>query len=186
MVKTLELSSLKHVLPLSWALSYCFWLAVQSLSCVRLFAATWTAARLAPLSFAVSQSLLKFIFINSVILSKTISSAAPFCLQSFWASGSFPLSRLFASCGQSVRTSLSATVLPMNIQGWFPLELTGWISLYSRRLSKVFSSTTIWKHQFFGAQPSLWFNSHIHIHDYWKNNRFDYMNLGWKTDVSAF
>ena len=79
------------------------------------------------------------------------SSVTPFtfCLQSFPASGSFPMSQLFAWGGQS--NEASASVCPMNIQGWFPLGLTGLISLLSKRLSRVFSSTTVWKHQFFGA-----------------------------------
>ena len=91
------------------------------------------------------------------------SSVAPFSssLQSFPASGSFPMSQLFAFSGQSIGVSASASVLPMNSQGWFPLGLTGLI-LRSKRLSRVFSNTTVWKHQFFGAQPSLWSNSHIH------------------------
>ena len=71
------------------------------------------------------------------------------------------MSWLFASGGQSIGASASASVLPMNIQDWFPLGLTGWISLLSKGLPRVFSSTTVWKHQFFGAQPSLWSNSHI-------------------------
>ena len=92
------------------------------------------------------------------------SSAVPFssCLQSFPASGSFPVSRLFASCGQSIGASAPGLVLPMNIQGWFPLGLIGLISLQSKGLSRVFSNTTVQKHQVFGAQPSLWFNCHIH------------------------
>ena len=96
----------------------------------------------------------------------TISSLViPFssCLQSFPASGSFPVSQLFASGGQSIGVSASASVLPMNIQGWYPLRLTGLISLQAKGLSRVFSSTTLWKHQFFGAQLSFWSNSHIHI-----------------------
>ena len=76
---------------------------------------------------------------------------------------SFPMNQLFASDSQSIGASASASVLPMTIQGWFPLGLTGWISLQSRKLSRVFSSTTIQKHQFFHAQPSLRFNSHIHV-----------------------
>ena len=90
-------------------------------------------------------------------------SVSPFssCSQSFLASGSFPMSQLFASRGQNIRAA-SASALPMNSQGWFPLGLTGLISLLSKGLSRVFSSTTIRKHQFFGAQPSLWSNSHIH------------------------
>ena len=90
------------------------------------------------------------------------SSVIPFssCLQSFPASGSFPVSRFFTSGGQSIVTS--ASILSMNIQGWFPLRLTGLISLLSKRVSRVFSSTTVRKHQSFGAQPSLWSRSHIH------------------------
>ena len=90
------------------------------------------------------------------------SSVAPFsCPQSFPVSGSFPISQFFASGGQSIGASASASVLPMNIQGWFPLGLTGLISLLSKGLSRVFSSTTVQKYRFFSAQPSLWSNSHI-------------------------
>ena len=95
-----------------------------------------------------------------------LSSVAPFssCPQSFPASGSFPMSLLFTSGGQSIGTSASASVLP--IQGWFPLGLTGFISQLSKGLSKVFSSTRVWDHQFFmilfeSTQPSLWSDSHI-------------------------
>ena len=94
----------------------------------------------------------------------TISSSATlfsFHLQSFPASGSFPMNRLLVSGGQSIGASASAWVLPMDIQGWFPLGLTGLISLVSKGLPRVLSSTTVWKHQFFSAQPSLWPNSHI-------------------------
>ena len=85
------------------------------------------------------------------------SSVVPFssCLQSFPASGSFPMSQFFTSGGQSIGVSASASVFPMNIQDWFPLGLTGWISLQSKVLSRVFSNTTVQKHQFFGAQLSL-------------------------------
>ena len=85
------------------------------------------------------------------------SSVIPFSshLQSFPASGSFPMSQFFASGGQSIGVSASASVLPMNIQDWFPLGWTGWISLQSKELSRVFSNTTVQKHQFFGAQLSL-------------------------------
>ena len=79
----------------------------------------------------------------------------PSCLQSFPALGSFPMSWLFTSGGQSIGASASALVLPMNIQDWFPLGLTGWISLQSKRLSWVFSNTTVQKYQFFGDQHSL-------------------------------
>ena len=94
----------------------------------------------------------------------TISSSAAlfsFCLQSSPASGSFPVSQFFASGGQSIGASASASILPMNIKGWFPLGLTGLISLLSKGFSRVFPSTTIQKHQFFGVQP-LRSNSHIH------------------------
>ena len=93
----------------------------------------------------------------------TSSSVVPFssCLQSFPASGSFPMNQ-FASGGQSIGASVSTSVLPTNIQDWFPLGWTGWISLQFKGLSRVFSNTTVQKHQFFGAQPSLWSNSHIH------------------------
>ena len=80
----------------------------------------------------------------------------------FPASGSFPMSLFFASGGQSIGAPASISVLPMNTQSWFSLGWTGWIALLSSGLSRVFSSTTVQKHQFFGAQLSLWSNSHIH------------------------
>ena len=92
----------------------------------------------------------------------TISSSVTFCLQSFPGLGSFPMSQLFASGGQSIGASASASVLPMNIQGWFPLWLAVLISLLSKGLSRVCSNTTVQKHQFFGTQPSLWSNSHVY------------------------
>ena len=94
------------------------------------------------------------------------SSVIPFssCLQSFPASGSFPISRLFSSGGQSIGTSASASVLPMNIQNWFPLGLTGLISFLSKRLS----STTVQKHQFFGTQSYV--STLTFVHDYWKKH----------------
>ena len=92
------------------------------------------------------------------------SSVVPFfsCLHSFPASGSFPVSQLFTSGSQSTVVSASASVLPMNTQDWFPSGWTGWISLQSKGLSRVFSDTTVQKHQFFGAQLSSQSNSHIH------------------------
>ena len=92
------------------------------------------------------------------------SSVVPFSsrLQSFPASGSFPMSQFFASGGQSIGASVSASVLPVNIQDWFPSGLTGLISLESKGLSRVFSNITIQKHQFFSAQLLLWSNPHIH------------------------
>ena len=106
---------------------------------------------------------------NSCPLSRwchpTISpSVIPFssCHQSFPASGSFPVSQFCASGGQSIRVWASTLVLPMNIQDWSPLGWTGWISLQPKGLSRVFSNTTLQKHQFFGTQPSSQSNSHIH------------------------
>ena len=92
------------------------------------------------------------------------SSVVPFssCRQSFPASGSFPMSQFSASGGQSIGMSASPSVLPMNIQDWFPLGWTGWISLQSKRLSRVFFNTTVQKHQFFCTQLSLQSNSHVH------------------------
>ena len=119
---------------------------VQSLSHIRLFVIPWTAACQASLFFTVSLSLIRFMSIESVMLSNISSSVTPFssCLQS---SRSFPIIQLFASGGQNIGDSVSASVFPMNIQGCFPLGLTSLISLLSKRLSRVFSSTTIWKHQ---------------------------------------
>ena len=120
----------------------------------------------------------------------TISSfVIPFssCLQSFPATGSFLMSQLFTSGGWSIGVSASASVLPMNIQDWFPSGLIGLISLQSKGLLRVFSNTTVWKHQFLGAQPSWWSNSHIHTSDaYWKNHTFGYTGLCQQSDVSAF
>ena len=115
------------------------------------------------------------------------SSVVPFssCLQSFPASGSFPMSQFFASGGQSIGISASASVLPMNIQDWFSLGQTGWISLQSKGLSRVFSNTTVQKYQLFSVQLSLQSNSHIwkvkrnqraswwKWKDIWKNHSFD-------------
>ena len=118
----------------------------------------------------------------------TISlSLIPFssCLQSFPPSGSFPISRLFTSDGQSIGASASVSVLPVNIQGWFPFGLTGLISLLSKGLLKVFSSTTVRKRQLFGTQPSLW-STLTSKHDYCKNHSFDYTDLCQQRDVFAF
>ena len=117
------------------------------------------------------------------------SSVVPFssCLQYFPASGSFQVSQLFASGGQSIGVSASTFILPMNTQDWFPSEWTGWISLQSKGLSRVFSNTIVLKHQFFSAQLSLQFNSHIHT---WllekKNQNFDQMDFYWQSNISAF
>ena len=129
--------------------------SVQSLSRVWLFGTQWTAARQASLSITNSQS-----YSNSCLLSRWChppisSSVIPFsCLQSFPASGSFWMSQFFTSGGHSTGVSASTSVLPMNIQDWFPLRWTGWISLQSKGLSRVFSNTIVQKRQFFSAQFS--------------------------------
>ena len=108
------------------------------------------------------------IYSNSSPLSQwchpTISSVVPFssCLQSFLASGSLQVTELFTTGGRSIGVSASASVLPKNTQDWSPLGWTGWISLQSKGLSRVFSNTTVQKHQFFSAQLSSQSNSHIH------------------------
>ena len=134
----------------------------------------WTAAHQASLSFTISQSLLKFMCIELVMLSKHLIFFIPFSfsLQSFPTSGFF-LSQLFTSRSQSIRASAWASILPTNIQGWFPLGLTGSISMLSKGLSRVFSSTTVWKHQFVSAQPSLRSNSHTHTWLLKKKHSFD-------------
>ena len=100
------------------------------------------------------------------------SSVVPFsCLQSFPASGCFPMSQLFASGSQSIGVSASTSVLPMNTQDWCPLGWTDWISLQSKGLSRVFSNTTVQKHQFFGAQ--LYSPTLTSIRDHWKNHSLD-------------
>ena len=136
---------------------------VWSLGCLWLFATPWTAAHQASLSCTISQSLLKLMSIESMMPSNHLILYCPFssCPQSFSAARPFPVSQFFASGGQSFRASTSASVLPMNIQGWFPLGLTGLLFLQSKGLSRVSSSTTVGKHQFFRALPSLWSNSHI-------------------------
>ena len=130
--------------------------SVQSLSQVRLFATPQTAARQASLSIITSQSLLKLMSIklvmpfNHLILSSPSPPAFNLSQQQ-----SFLMNQFFASGGQSIGASASASVLPMNIQDWFPLGWTGWISLQSKGLSRVFSNTTVQKHQFFYTQLSL-------------------------------
>ena len=137
--------------------------SVQSLSRVWLFVTPWTAACRPPCPSpnpgVHSNSCPSSWWCHPAIS----SSVVPFSSwpQSLPASESFPMSWLFAWGGQS--TGASASVLQVNIQGWFPLGLTGLISLLSKGLSRVFFSTAVWKHQFFSAQPSLWSNSHIHI-----------------------
>jgi len=131
--------------------------SVQSLSHVQLFATPRTATRQASLSVTNSQSLLKWMSISRwchpTILSPVISFSS--CPQSFPALGSFPVSQFFTSVGQRIGVSASSSVLPMNIQDWSPLGWTGWISLQSKGLLRVFSNTTVQKHHFFSTQLPL-------------------------------
>ena len=146
------------------------------LSHVRLFAIPWTAARQASLSITNSRSLLKLMSFELVMHSNHLTLCHPLSshLQSFPASGSFQMSQFFTSGGQSIRVSASASVLPMNIQDRFPLGWTGWISLQSKELSRVFSNTIVQKNQFFCTQLSFFsFSTLTSIHDYWKNHSLD-------------
>ena len=115
------------------------------------------------LSSTVSWSLLKFMSIESVMLSNhlILCHSLFFLLSIFPNISDFPMSQLFSSSGQSVGDSTLATVLPKNIQGWLPLGVTDLIFLQSKGFSRVLSSTIIGKHQFFSPQPSLWSNYHI-------------------------
>ena len=147
----------------SWCLSCeC---SVLFLSCVQIFADSWTEAHQASLSITNSRSLLKLMSIESVMPFNPLILCHPLLFLSsiFPSIRVFSMSWLFVSGGQRFEASASASVLPMNIQDWFPLGLTALISLQSKQLSRVFSSTTVWKHQFFGAQTFLWSNSHIQI-----------------------
>ena len=134
-------------------------MVVQSQSHVQLFLTTWTASCQASLSFTISQSLLKLMPIESVMPSNHLILCHPLLLLP--SIRGFSNESLFAWSGQSIEASASTSVLPMSIQGWFPLGLTDFISFQFKGLSKVFSSTTVQNHQFFGFQPSLWSNCHI-------------------------
>ena len=139
--------------------------SVQLFSRVWLFATPWITAHQATMSTTNSG-----VYPNSCPSSQWAHPAISFsdilfssCPQSLPASGSFPMSQFLASGGQSIGVSASESVLPMNTQDWSPLKWTGWISLQSKGLSRVFSNTTVQKHQFFGAQLSSQSNSHIHM-----------------------
>ena len=138
--------------------------SVQSLGHVRLFATPWIAARQASLSITNSWSLHKLTSIESVMPSSHLISVVHFssCPQSLPASESFPVSQFFTWGGQSIGVSGSTSVLPVNTQDWSPLGWTGWISLQSKGFSRVFSNTTVQKHQFLGTQLSSQSNSYIH------------------------
>ena len=138
----------------------------------------------ASLSFTISWSLLKLMFIESVMPTIISSSFVPFpCPQFFSASGSFPVSQLFASGGQSIGASASASVLPKNIQGWFPLRLT-WFDLLSAQ--GTLKSLLQFKSINSSLLSLLYGPTHTSVHDYWKNHSFDYMDFCLQSDVSAF
>ena len=152
-----------------------FWIShqfssVQSLSHVWFYVIPWTAAGQASLFITNSQSLLKVMSIESVMPSNHLI----FCCLFLLPPSIFPSIKVFLN--ESILhirwpEYWSFSFSWINIQDWFPLGLAGWISLQSKGLSRVFSNTTVQKHQFFGAQLSLWSNSHIHT--YWKNHSFD-------------
>ena len=160
--------------------------SVQSLNCVRFFATPWTAACQASLSITGSQSFLKLMSIKSVIPFNHLILCHPLLL----LTSVFPSISVFSNESvvyirwPSIGVSASTSVLPMNMQDWFPLGLTGLISLQSKGLSRVFSKTTVQKRQFFGAQ--LYSPTLTSIHDYWKNRSFNYMDFCWQSNVSAF
>ena len=165
---------LLHFSQQFWFLIQCCWSyslehslqigSVQSLSHVWLFATSWTTAHQASLSITNSQSLPKLMFIESVMPPNHFILCRPLLLPPsiFPSVRSFQMSQLFASGGQSIGVSASTSVLPKTTQDWSPLGWTSWISLQSKGLSRVFSNTTVQKHQFFGAQLSSQSNSHIH------------------------
>ena len=146
----------------------------------------WIAARQASLSITNCQSLPNSCPLCRWCQPAISSSVIPFssCPQSLPASGSFPMSQLFAWGGQSIGVSASTSVLPMNTQHLFPSGWTSCISLQSKGLSRVLSNTTVQKHQYFGAQLSSQSNSHIHTWP-WENHSLDQTDLCWQSNVSA-
>ena len=147
--------------------------SVQSLSRVRLSATPWIAACQASLSINNAWSSLRLVSIESVMPSSHVILCRPllFLPPIPPSIRVFPNESTLAWGGQSTRISALASFLPKNTQGWSPSERTGWISLQSKALSRVFFNTTVQKHQCFGSWPSLWSNSPVH--DYWKNHSFD-------------
>ena len=132
--------------------------AVQWLSCVQCFATLWTAAHQSSLSFTITQSFLKLMSIESVMPSNRLILCHLLLPSVFPSIRVFSNEMAFCIGGQSI--GAPASVLPINIQCWFPLRLTGLILLF-KGFSRVFVSTTVWKHEFFSTQPSLWSRSHI-------------------------
>ena len=160
-----EIDLLTNIHLKKWSMSLVIqFSSVQSLSRVLLFATLWSTACQASLSITSSRSSSKPISIELVMPSNYLILCCPLLLlpSIFPSIGSFQMNQLFASGGQSIGVSASTSVLPINTQDWSHLGWTGWISLQSKRLSRVFSNTTVQKHPFFGAQLSLQSNSHIH------------------------
>ena len=153
---------------------------------IRLFATPWTVACQASLSFTISRNMLNLCPLSQWCHPTISSSVTPFSSspQSFPASGSFPMSELFASGGPSIGASASASVLPMNIQDWFPLGLTAMI-LQSKGLSRVFSNPQF--ESISSSMLSLFYGPTLtSIQDYWKNHSFDLTDLCQQSNVSAF
>ena len=163
-IKLIDLQTLKHLCISGINPTWSYSIVVQSLSHVWLFATPWTAACQASWSFTISRSLLKLM---SIEVGRT-SNYPVLCCPLLLLPSIFPSIRVFSNeLALLIRwpkyCSLSFSISPsMNVQDWFPLGLTGLISLQYKGLWRVYSNTTVQKHQFFGAQPSLWFNSHIH------------------------
>ena len=160
---------------------------VQSFTCVQLFATPWPAAHQASLSFTNSQSFLKLTSIESIMPSNHLILCCPLLLLPlvFPRIRVFPMSQLFTSGDKSIGASASASVLPMNIHDWFPLELTDLICLLPKGLSRVFSSTMAWITSS-SVFSLLYVPTVSYAHDYWKNHNFDYMDLCWQSDISTF
>ena len=167
-----------------WCWSF---VVIQSLSCVWLFATPWTAACQASLSSTISRSLLKLMFIESVMPSNHLTFCHHLLVlhSTFPESGYFPKSWLFASGGQNIGASASASVFPTSIQGWFSLRLTGLSSLLPEGFRSLLQHHSFESINFLAIShfygPTL-----TAINDYWKNHSFDYTDLCWQSDVSAF
>ena len=145
---------------------------VQSLSCVQLFATPWITARQASLSITNSQSLFKLMSIESMMPSRHLILCHPLLLLPPIPPSIRVFSKESTLCMWWPKVSALASILPMNTRDWPPLEWTGWISLKSKGLSRVFSNTIVQKHQFFGAQLSSQSNSQTQ-HDHWKSHSLD-------------
>ena len=150
---------------------YTIFSSVQLLS--RPTVTPWTAAHQTCLSNTNCWSLPKPMSIESVMPSNLLVIPFSSCPQSFPEAGSFQMSQLFALGGQSIGVSASISVFPMNTQDWSPLGWTSWLSVQSKGLSRVFSNTTVQKHQFLGTQLSFYSPTLTSIHDYWKNHSLE-------------